>query len=70
MWLPWLIGFCRGESTLVITIMFLIGLDHLLDLLDSSLGSHSPDPQLDTVVESGHLTRLQEDRSSRKLGLH
>ena len=68
--MPWLTGFCRRESALDITILLLIGLDHLLDLLDSYLGSHSPDAQLDTVVESGHLTRPQEDRFIRKLGLH
>ena len=53
-----------------IPIFLLMILFHLVYLLLGPLSSHSPDPQLDTVVECGDLARLQDDRSSRKLGLH
>ena len=48
---------------LEVNTLLLIGLDNML-------ASYSPDPQLDTVVEGGDLARLQEDRASRKLGIH
>ena len=61
-----LTGCCWG---LDVYILLLISLNHMLDIMLTimlhMLASYSLDPQLNTVVESGDLARLQEDRSSR-----